>query len=101
MSAFHRHTDRLVNAEPHDALPGIETLVPAGIGHQNPLLLSKHVLDDGTAQGDFFLIADALAPADGLRLELAVGRTPKPKPTPFRLDGADNYLRGPPHPRAQ
>ena len=49
VAAFHRHTDRLMNAETHDALPGIETLVPAGIGHQNPLLLSKHVFDDGAA----------------------------------------------------
>src|SRR5205823_1247740 len=93
--AFHGNTDSLVDAEAHNTLPGIEALVAAGIGYQDALLLSKDILDDGAAQGDLLLRANALAPAHGFRFELARVPIAKHDATSIRLDGADDQLHDP------
>src|SRR5207245_15288 len=93
--AFHGDADGLVDAEAHNALPGMEALVAAGVGYQDALLLAKNILDDGAAQGDLLLRVSALAPADGFRLELARIRSAEHDTAPIRLDGAEDQLHDP------
>ena len=69
-------------------MPGVETLVLAGVGEQHALLFAEDVIDDGAAYVDAILVASAAAPADSFWLQLPAAVVAQHDAAAVGLDGA-------------